>query len=234
MINRKIEVVLYNNYKTGEWCKNAPDKYGNEYYDDQDFNEYFSYDDFKKDSEDPSKSPNRKRFWSRIKRVFTKFTNTGKLSKSELKDMTVDEVEAFKPVAEEELANVLKIEVDTPKDTERALELAKIVNSASWDYLSDKDLAVIKFKNSHSSWYSNGEGAMHAPSEYLTLVPVSVAQEAKELQAIRRKHQNDSTFNFSETLYNCKEVRISDHNNPDIDSLNSDADWKDIFNCDFL
>lgn len=237
MINREIEVVFYNNYKTGEWCKDAPEKYGDEYYDDRDFNSYFSYEEFKKDSDDPEKSPNRKRFWSRRKRVFTKFTNSGKLSKSELKDMAADEVKIFKQEAEKKLASVLQIEADTEKDTERAIELAEIVNSANWDCISDKELAVIKVKTSHSSWYSNGEGSLHAPSEYLTLVPVSVVKEAKELQAIRKKHQNDSTFDFSATTYKCKEVRVADHDNQDsyadIDSTDA-ADWTNIFNCDFL
>ena len=38
MIVRQIKVAFYHNVKTGEWCKNAPDKYGDEYYNDFDFN----------------------------------------------------------------------------------------------------------------------------------------------------------------------------------------------------
>lgn len=77
---------------------------------------------------------------------------------------------------------------------------------------------------------------MHAPSEYLTIVPVAVAKEAKELQKIRRKHQGDSTFDFAKTSYRTIEIRVSDHDNQnslaDIDSANQD--WTKIFNCDFV
>ena len=233
MIVRQIKVAFYHNIKTGEWCKNAPGKYGDEYYDDFDFSEYRSSADFQKDSDDPTKSPNRKRFWRLRKHLFTKFTNSGKLSKTELKGLSTDEAEVFKNAAEEKLAAMLKLESETKADTKRALELAKIVNSANWDNIQNKDLAVIKVKDSHSKWYSNGVGEMHIPSEYLTVVPVSVA---KELQDIRRKHQNDSTFDFTKTAYKSREIRVADHNNQDsyadIDSTTDD--WTKIFNCDFL
>lgn len=236
MIVRQIKVAFYHNVKTGEWCKNAPDKYGDEYYNDFDFNEYRSSADFQKDSDDPTKSPNRKRFWRLRKHLFTKFTNSGKLSKTELNGLSSDEAEVFKNAAEEKLAAMLKLESETKADTKRALELAKIVNSANWDNIQNKDLAVIKVKDSHSKWYSNGVGEMHIPSEYLTVVPVSVAKEAKKLQDIRRKHQNDSTFDFTKTTYKSHEIRVADHNNQDsyadIDSTTDD--WTKIFNCDFL
>lgn len=109
----------------------------------------------------------------------------------------------------------------------------KIVNSANWDNIQNKGLAVIKVKTSHSNWYNRGEGELHSPSEYLT----SVAKEAKELQAIRKKHQDDSSFDFSITSYKCREIRVADHDNQDsyadadVDSTNND--WTKIFNCEF-
>ena len=130
---------------------------------------------------------------------------------------------------------MLKLESETKADTKRALDLAEIVNSANWDNIQNKDLAVIKVKTSHSNWYDGGEGELHSPSEYLTVVPVSVVKEAKELQAIRRKHQNDATFDFSSTSYKCREIRVADHDNQDsyADVDSTKDDWTKIFNCEF-
>lgn len=236
MIEREIKVTYYHNNKTGEWCQDAPAKYDEEYYNDLDLNEYNDYDAYKADSDDPTKSPNRKRFWSFKKHVFSKFTNNGKVSKSELKGLSADEAKVFKTEAEKQLAAMLKLESTTKVDTDRALKLAKVVNNANWDGLDDKDFAVIKVKNSHSSWYNGGLGEMHAPSEYLTVVPLAVAKEAKELQNIRRKHQGDSTFDFAKTNYRSKEIRVADHDNQDsyadVDAVNED--WTKIFNCDYI
>lgn len=95
----------------------------------------------------------------------------------------------IKPVAETKLKRVLKLEKTTTADTKKALQLINIINQANWDNLTAHDLAVIKAKSSHSRWYTSGLGSMHQPSEYLTVVPVSVAKEAKLVQKIRRKHQ---------------------------------------------
>lgn len=236
MIVREIKVTYYYNNKTGEWCKDAPAKYDSEYYNDLDFSEYRDLDAYQADSNDSTKSPNRKRFWNVKKHVFSKFTNSGKLSKSELKGLPDDEAKVFKAEAEKQLAAMLELESSTKADTEKAIKLAKVVNNANWDGLTDNDLAVIKVKNSHSNWYKDGLGEMHAPSEYLTVVPVAVAKEAKELQNIRRKHQGDSTFNFAKTNYKTREVRVADHDNQDsyadVDSVNED--WTKIFNCDYI
>lgn len=75
---------------------------------------------------------------------------------------------------------------------QRAIALAKIVNNASW--------------YQHS-------GELNDVSHYLYQVPAKVANQAKELQAIRRKHQNDDSFDFVATSYLTKEVRIADHDN---------------------
>lgn len=236
MIVKDIKVTYYYNNKTGEWCKDAPAKYDSEYYNDFDLSEYNDYDAYRADSNDPTKSPNRKRFWSFKKHAFSKFTNSGKLSKSELKGLSDDEARIFKADAEKQLAAMLELESSTKADTEKAIKLAKVVNNANWDGLADKDLAVIKVKNSHSNWYKGGLGEMHAPSVYLTIVPVSVAKEAKELQNIRRKHQGDSTFDFSKTNYKTREIRVADHANQDsyadVDSVNED--WAKIFNCNYI
>lgn len=236
MIEKEIKVTYYHNNKTGEWCKDAPEKYDEDYYNDFNLSEYRDYDAYKKDSDDPTKSPNRKRFWNFKKHVFSKFTNKGKLSKTELNGLPENEAKVFKADAEKQLAAMLELETSTKADTKKALKLADIVNSTNWDDLSDKDFAVIKVKNSHSNWYKGGLGEMHAPSEYLTVVPVAVAKEAKELQNIRRKHQGDSTFDFAKTNYRTREIRVADHANQesyaDIDAVNED--WTKIFNCNFI
>lgn len=236
MIVRNIKVTYYHNYKTGEWCKDAPAKYDEEYYNDLDLSEYSDYDAYKADSNDSTKSPNRKRFWNFKKHVFSKFTNSGKLSKTELNGLPEGEARIFKAEAEKQLADMLELETSTKADTEKAMKLAQVVNNANWDGLTDSELAVIKVRTSHSNWYKGGEGELHTPSEYLTVVPTTVAKEAKELQNIRRKHQCDSTFNFAKTNYRIRVIRVADHDNKDsfadIDSVNKD--WTKSFNCDYL
>lgn len=221
MINRKIDFTYYNNLKTGEWCQDAPDKYFFEFYGLQPTH-------YKIDPDILAKSPNREKFWRCKHYVFTKFTNKGELSKTELADFSDDEIKVIKPIAEQKLADLLALEAQTEADTKRALELAKIINAVNWDDLSDNDLAVIKIKTSHSDWYKSDSGELHTPSEYLTLVPLSVVKEAKELQAIRRKHQNDSTFDFLKTSYYTREVRIADHGIADIDACDDD-NWTKVY-----
>lgn len=235
MIERKIKVTYYHNDKTGEWCKDAPAKYDNEYYDDEPISNFWSDEDYQKDSDDPTKSPNRKRFWSFEKHVFSKFTNKGKLSKTELNGLPEADAEIFKADAEKQLAAMLELEKSTKTDTEKALKLANIVNSANWDNLQNKDFAVIKVQGSHSSFYKSDYGAMYEPSEYLTLVPISVAKEAIELQNIRRKHQIDQTFDFETTDYRTKIIRVADHDNHGIYAdISTTEDWTKMFNCDFI
>ena len=48
---------------------------------------------------------------------------------------------------------------------------------------------------------------------YYYQVPIEVEKEARELQAIRRKHQNDDTFSFWKCDYYKREVRVADHSN---------------------
>lgn len=236
MIVCKIKVKYDYNYRTKEYCLNAADKYGAEYEDDLSYKCFWTDHDYEKDSNDPTKSPNRKRFWSHQQHTFNHFTNQGKISKTELHGIPSNLLSLIKPVAENKLKRVLKLEKTTTADTKKALQLINIINQANWDNLTAHDLAVIKAKSSHSRWYTSGLGSMHQPSEYLTVVPVSVAKEAKLMQKIRRKHQNDPTFDFDKTSYNCREIRVADHENSDgfcyFDSLLDD--WHNTFNTDFL
>ena len=223
MINRKITVTYEFNKITKEFCENAMEKYPNCY----------NYD-----LDDPNHISN----WIDGKITFESFTNTGKVSKSEFSKKNYKEkfIKFIKPIAErkfaEEIAKEKMLDHDRDKDTARALELKAIVDNANWENIQDKDLAVIKTKMSHSKWYSNGEGQLHSLSEYLTVVPVSVAKEAIELQKIRRKHQDDPKFDFWRTSYKCREIRVADHDNQDSYSEIDPTyeNWENIFNCDFL
>ena len=223
MINRKITVTYDFNKITKEFCENAMEKYPNCY----------NYD-----LDDPNHISN----WIDGKITFESFTNTGKVSKSEFSKKNYKEkfIKFIKPIAERkfaaEIAKEKMLDHDRDKDTARALELKAIVDNANWENIQDKDLAVIKTKMSHSKWYSNGEGQLHSLSEYLTVVPVSVAKEAIELQKIRRKHQDDPKFDFWRTSYKCREIRVADHDNQDSYSEIDPTyeNWEDIFNCDFL
>lgn len=223
MIKREITVIYDFNRITKEFCENAMVKYP----------KCYDYDD-----DDPNYISN----WVDRKITFESFTNTGKVSKSEFSKKNYKErfIQFVKPIAErkfaKEIAKEKMLERDRDKDTARALELKAIVDNANWENIQDKDLAVIKTKMSHSKWYSNGEGQLHSLSEYLTVVPVSVAKEAIELQKIRRKHQDDPKFDFWRTSYRCSEIRVADHENSDgfcyFDSLLDD--WHHTFNTDFL
>lgn len=134
--------------------------------------------------------------------TFHKFTNKGKVSKSDQSNyQKVDEL------AEKLLRQQLEMEADTENDMVRAEKLARIINSANFN----SRMTVIKEKTSHSKWYKGN--LLNSPSTYLTLVPSSVAKEAKQLQLIRKKHQNNPKFDFSKTEYNKKVIRVADHDN---------------------
>lgn len=160
--------------------------------------------------------------------TFNKFKNNHELSKTESSQFIFLKKEAqelIKRIAKDKLEKQLAIEADREKDTQRAIELAKIINQTSFD---NARMTVIKEKDSHSSWYRH-RGELNTPSLYLTVVPSSVAKEAKELQNIRRKHQEDPEFDFSKTSYRTKEVRVADHENNDLGGyINSteDNNWE--------
>lgn len=156
---------------------------------------------------------------------FTVFTNKGKVSKPQRSKYDVVNEEA-----ERKLQERLALKAQTAIDLPRAIELAKVVDKAfedkmndlflEYDYLEEGDFddsktpgwVTIKIKTSHSNWYDNDD-VFNAPSTYHYQVPIEVEKEARELQAIRRKHQGDNTFRFWECDYRKREVRVADHSN---------------------
>lgn len=147
------------------------------------------------------------------KRTFTSFKNDGTISKAQRtfganSKLSVEDQERIFEKAESEMRQQIAIKADTEKDMQRAMELAVIVNSADFN----GELVTIKAKNSHSKWYQHG-GEGHMVSFYYTQVPASVEAEARELQAIRHKHQDDDSFDFNTTAYRTVEVREADHDN---------------------
>ena len=158
--------------------------------------------------------------------TFTKFTNKGKVSKTQASPYEVVNSEAERKLAEE-----LEIESQREADEARAKKLARKINchfrdnhlssdEVEWDIIDKGSFydaktpgwVTIKTKTSHSNWYQ-GAGELNSPSLYHTQVPVAIEQEARELQEIRRKHQNDPKFNFLGTDYGKRIVREADHQN---------------------
>lgn len=156
-------------------------------------------------------------------RTFHIFKNNGQVSKT---DCSMYDIINRK--AEELLQHQLQVEADCEADMIKAIKLKKIVDSAfkpgdertEWyDTLYNDDFedskiqgfVTIKIKTSHSKWYQ--QDIPNVPSIYLTMVPKSVEKEARELQAIRQKHQEDPNFDFHATDYKKKIVRVADHEN---------------------
>ena len=161
-----------------------------------------------------------------VSEVFTKFTNRGCVSKTQSSRYKIVNEEA-----ERKLAKELEAESQREADEARAKELAHKINyyfkdnnlssdEVEWDIIDKGSFydaktpgwVTIKTKTSHSEWYQ-GAGEFHSPSLYHTQVPVAVEQEARELQAIRRKHQCDLKFDFLETDYAKRIIREADHQN---------------------
>lgn len=156
-------------------------------------------------------------------KTYTKFTNKGKVSKTEASRYDWMNAEAERIHAHHE-----QIKADREADMARAIELKKIVDGsfklgdeAPMDYDTlDGDFddsmvpgfVTIKIKTSHSLWYQNA-GSLNSASQYYTMVPKTVEKEARELQVIRHKHQYDDKFDFCATDYKKKIVRVADHDN---------------------
>ena len=154
---------------------------------------------------------------------FTAFTNKGKVSKPQR-----SKYEVVNEEAERKLQERLALKAQTAIDLPRAIELAKVVDEAfkdkmgdlflEYDYVEEGEIddsktpgwVTIKVKNSHSNWYQDVD---NAPSMYYYQVPIEVEKEARELQAIRKKHQNDDTFSFWKCDYYKREVRVAGHSN---------------------
>ena len=158
--------------------------------------------------------------------TFTLFTNRGKVSKTQASPYSIVNEEAERKLTEE-----LEIEIQREADEARAKKLATIINryftnheldqgEIDWNTITNGNFddsktpgwVTIKIKTSHSEWYQ-GSGELHSPSVYYTQVPTAVENEARELQAIRRKHQDDFKFDFSGTDYAKRIIREADHLN---------------------
>ncbi|QAR22357.1 hypothetical protein [Limosilactobacillus fermentum] len=158
--------------------------------------------------------------------TFTLFTNRGKVSKTQASAYQIVNEEA-----ERKLAELLDVESQRKADEKRAKELAQRINhyfeannlnqdEVEWDEVVQGTFddtktpgwVTIKIKASHSNWYQSA-GELHSPSLYHTQVPVAVEKEARELQDIRRKHQNDIKFDFFGTDYAKRIIREADHDN---------------------
>lgn len=161
-----------------------------------------------------------------LSETFTKFTNGGRVSKTQ-----ASPYDLVNEAAERKLAKELEIESQREDDEKRGKELATIINryfedngldrgTVEWDMIYEGSFddtktpgwVTIKTKTSHSAWYQ-GAGEINSASTYHTQVPAAVEQEARELQAIRRKHQNDRDFDFWSTSYSTRIVREADHQN---------------------
>ncbi len=187
MINKKIEVKVYRT-KIEEFNEDRGFYF--------DFGQWTTNYDDVKDAED----------YIEGKVVFSKFTDKGKVSKSD--DGFKSWNGQFVKEAEQALQDQLELEAATESDMNRALELKAIIDNADFD----SELVSIKHKVSKSKWYDNG-GIGNMRSRYDVLVPVAVKDEALELQAIRKKHQGNDSFSFSATSYKTINQREADHEN---------------------
>lgn len=163
-------------------------------------------------------------YWNETK-IFHKFKNNGEVSKSDCSKYDVVNREAERLLKER-----LELKASTAEDQAKANELAETVAKAfekkedafdvEWNYIEEGEFddtktpgwVTIKSKTSHSNWYQNG-GFANRPSEYRYQVPVEVEKEALELQGLRKKHQNDTTFDFYACDYPRRTVRVADHDN---------------------
>ena len=144
----------------------------------------------------------------------TEFTKTGKLSSKDASYQLIKDAfttkkfnQALKLITQEVAAIPARKEMAV--DQARANKLAEIVNAADFD----SELTIAKSKYSHSKWYNSQSGQGNMRSYYEMLVPVSVIKEVRELQAIRRKYQNNADFNFYECNYKTVTNRYADHDN---------------------
>lgn len=140
--------------------------------------------------------------------TFTKFTNKGKVSKTE-----ASHHEFVNAEAERLLAEKLQIEADREEDQKRANEIAKIINAIDYEQIPLEEFVSIKTKQSHSKWYNTLAGSRSLPSVYDYMVPKSVEDLVLELRIIRKKHQNDWKFNFFDCDYPKLVRRYADHEN---------------------
>lgn len=162
--------------------------------------------------------------WMDEKREFNVFKNNGKVSKTDRSRFEVVNAEAERLLAER-----LKIKSESAEDLKTAIKLAKKINEAfrecngtyiEWNVLEKGGFDDSKtpgwktlfIKNSHSDWYDS-EGSEHMRTEYWNQVPECVFKEAKKLREIRKKHENDDSFDFIACEYLTQKIRVADHFN---------------------
>lgn len=162
--------------------------------------------------------------WWDEKREFNVFKNNGKVSKTDRSRFEVVNAEAERLLAER-----LKIKSEAEEDLKNAIKLAKVVNKAfrehngtymEWNVLEKGDFddsktpgwKTLVIKNSNSDWYDS-EGSEHMRTEYWNQVPECVFKEAKKLREIRKKHENDDSFDFITCEYLTQKIRVADHFN---------------------
>lgn len=156
---------------------------------------------------------------------FTSFTDEGKVIEPQR-----SKYELVNREAEYKLQELLDLRTQTVVDLPRAIELAETINEAfkiknhrpfmeynrleEGDFSDDKTpgWVTIKIKVNHSNWHGNDD-LFETDSAYYYQVPVEVGKEAKELQAICRKHKGDSTFDFWKCDYYQRKVKVSDNFN---------------------
>lgn len=164
------------------------------------------------------------------KREYRVFKNNGKVSKTDMCQYDIVNKEAERLLAER-----INLKLEAKEDEKRAITLARIVRKVyknvvkkdpeaaeniDWDYIEKERMfddsltpgwVTIKSKRSHSKWYQSYQGFGHCPSSYYYQVPACIEKEARELQEIRKKHQNDNIFNFGLCDYPKRVVREADH-----------------------
>lgn len=151
---------------------------------------------------------------------FTVFTDEGKVSKSQR-----SKYELVNREAERKLQELLALKAQSSTDLSRAVELAETINEAfkiknhspfmEYNCLEEGDFddsktpgwVTVKVKISRYDRYT-GNDVLDGVSVDYYQVPIEVEKEARELQAICRKHKDDNTFSFWQCDYYQRRVRV--------------------------
>lgn len=130
-------------------------------------------------------------------RVFTKFTNDGKVSKSQRSQLQI-----VNERAEELLAAELLLERDREADELLAKELVEQIDYA---YLNADENTVWGTVKVHTSHIPDKFGFY---KHYARQVPFEVVGLARQVSMIRRRHHLDPGFDFAGTTYLYQEVEM--------------------------
>ena len=130
-------------------------------------------------------------------RLFTKFTNKGKVSKSQRS--------CYQPIneqAEKLLAAELLVERDREADELLAKELVEQIDFCYLNADEDTVWGTVKVRSSHTpdkfGFYKH----------YACQVPFEVVDMARRVSSIRRRHHLDPNFDFTGTTYLYQEVEM--------------------------